>query len=331
MKHVIRMIIITCGILIAGCNTDPTTFEGVSSLRLESNWVISELDWSPDGRYLAFTVDTGKHHAIYILDLQMESYYSIKEYNDRTLYEAQGPSWSPDSHLVILYYPSAFVTAGPGSPFVRLAPFDIVTIDAQTGELSQGVWEGSYATWGVKQNEVIVVDSDIGQLDGEVPIYLVNLLTGEARQLAKTVAGIVLTSEALDASSTGLLAFRNKDKLEIIDLNSGEAVGRVNIESRLYSPAWSPDGEILAYVQDMASANENKWRGIIYFSTANGSCRSEPLDIGSIVKSIDWSPDGKQLAFTTNDFGKIYFLDLTVGVGKALLDSYQARCLPYNK
>lgn len=321
-KQLCILFILISGVVV-GCSRGPDRLEGITFIALESNWSMTEVAWSPDGKQLALTAHSEHEDRIYIVDLESETYQPIKEYNDRIPYEVYGPTWSPDSRMLALYYPPA-VVGEPGQP-VKLSSNSIVTINAQTRELHQGVWDGIYVTWSTHQDEVIVVDSDKGQSDQEVPIYLINLSTGEVRELTKTLASFVIPFEALDASSTGLLAYQNEGRLNIINIFTGELEGEIEVESRLYSPAWSPDGEILAYVQDVENEDGKKWRGI-YFSTTNGLCRSEPLDVGSIVKSIDWSPNGAKMVFTTNEHGKIYFLDLANGVGNNLLNSFQDRC-----
>lgn len=320
----LRNVTILFLLILTGCRSGPDRQEGVTSIAVESDWGIEELSWSPDGHYLAFTNATSRNQGVYVLDLETEKHYPIQEYDDRDVYETAGPAWSPDSHSLILRYPSHRVYRA-GQP-VKLSPFNIVVINWETDELPLNLLNGAYATWGTQQDEVIIIDGPVGELEQETPIYLVNLTTGESRELAKTVAGLAFTSEALDISSTGLLAFRTQGKLLIVDTASGEEVGEIEVASRLYSPTWSPNGEILAYVQDKANPSETEWRGVIYFSTSDGLCRSEPLDLGFVVKSIAWSPDGEQLAFATTDPGKIYFLDLTVGKGKILFDSYQVHC-----
>lgn len=325
-----RIMLMILLLLIVGCNQSPDRLDGISSLVLELDGTISELAWSPNGDSIAFSMDPGwelnteLERSVYIINLETNSYLPIKEYSDRIT--AEGAEWSPDSKSLIMYYPSEVVFNSPNEPGARLAPFDIVIVNASTGELLQSNWNGSYATWGVHQDEIVIVDSDIGKPNQELSIYQVNLKTDIAREIAQTIPAYIRDG-GIDVSSNGLLAYRNIGTLNITDIASGEQIGELKVESRLYSPSWSPDGEILAYVQDKADPNESEWRGIIYLATADGSCHSSPLDTGTIVKSIDWSPDGRQIAFSTTESRRIYFLDLTTGVGKELLDSYQKHCI----
>lgn len=146
--------------------------------------------------------------------------------------------------------------------------------------------------------------------------------------LLSLLARTVFIYESLDVSATGFLAFHNDDKLQIVDIASGEEIGAIKEGGRVYSPAWSPDGHILAYIRDVEGMSEEGGRPVIHFSTADGLCQSHPLDLGVRVTSIDWSPDAEQLVFSTNEHGRIFFLSVKLGPGKMLLDSYQVNCLP---
>ncbi|HFE65883.1 MAG TPA: hypothetical protein ENJ93_01360 [Chloroflexi bacterium] len=322
IPHVMVAVFIL-SLLVNGCNRNQENFEGISSLKLNMDGAISDLAWSPNGQYIAFTIDPGweietdLERTIFIVDLNTNMYHPIQEYDDRILYEVRGAKWSPDSRSLILYYPLAVVD--PLGNSSNSSQSDIVILEAQTGKLLQTVRNGSNATWGTADNQVIIVDSDTGKANQELPIYQVDLNAGEFKEIAKVEPAYTLYG--LDVSSTGLLAYRDKGSLQIIDIDSREPVGRIEVKGRLYSPAWSPDGQILAYIQDTPNSQK-----AIYLISFDGLCRSDPLNLGTIVKSIDWSPDGKQLAFSTDKAGEIYFLDLTIGVGKQLLDSYQTRC-----
>ena len=87
---------------------------------------------------------------------------------------------------------------------------------------------------------------------------------------------------------------------------------------------WSPNGTVLAFLAGgMNSQVEDD--GII-LARADGTCLSEPLQLGAELLSLDWSPDGNQLVFSTRDANRLYFLNFTTGVGKELMDSYRERC-----
>ena len=314
--------------LLIGCSSSIEKLEGVSSLDLETDWVMSKIAASPDGAYLSFNVVGNEDQGIYILEIENENYYPVQKDNDRIWYEARGAAWSPDSTSLVALYPSSVVGA-PGQPSIRKTPFDIVTIDAKSGDIIYGFWDGSYATWSSNQDEIIILDDDIGKLDQLVPIYQYNTSTGSYKQVGEGYSNHIDVYDGLEVSSTGLLAYFDKKNLIITDLESGEQTGKINLPGpsssyRLYSPAWSPSGEIIAYIRSKTE-DGHTW-GNIYFSTSEGSCQGDPLKLETSIRSIDWLPDDQTLVFSTSEPGKIYFLDLNLGVGKELLESFQNEC-----
>jgi Tol biopolymer transport system component len=87
---------------------------------------------------------------------------------------------------------------------------------------------------------------------------------------------------------------------------------------------WSPDGTLLAFIAkelDSRVATDG-----VMLASADGACFSEPLKLDSYLYSLDWSPDGSRLVFSNRDVNRLYFLDLTTGVGKELMDSYRQKC-----
>ncbi|MCB8983034.1 MAG: PD40 domain-containing protein [Ardenticatenaceae bacterium] len=314
--------------LLIGCSSSIEKLEGVSSLDLETDWVMSKIAASPNGAYLSFNVVGNEDQGIYILEIENENYYPVQKDNDRIWYEARGAAWSPDSTSLVALYPSSVVGA-PGQPWIRKTPFDIVTIDAKSGDIIYGFWDGSYATWGSNQDEIIILDNDIGKLDQLVPIYQYNTSTGSYKKVGEGYSNHIDVYDGLEVSSTGLLAYFDKKNLIITDLESGEQTGKIKLPSAsdpytLYSPAWSPNGEIIAYIR--SKIEDGQMWGNIYFSTSEGSCQGDPLKLETFIRSIDWLPDGQTLVFSTSEPGKIYFLDLNRGVGKELLESFQNEC-----
>ena len=67
------------------------------------------------------------------------------------------------------------------------------------------------------------------------------------------------------------------------------------------SPAWSPNGQRIAFSSDRTGA------GDIYVMNANGSSQTRLTDVGAIEVEPDWSPDGTKLAFSTNGHGSSNF------------------------
>jgi dipeptidyl aminopeptidase/acylaminoacyl peptidase len=87
-------------------------------------------------------------------------------------------------------------------------------------------------------------------------------------------------------------------------------------------PRLSPDGETVAFVVGAVDAKSNDYRGAIWLAPADGA--AEPRKFTSGVKhdaDPRWSPDGSQLAFTSNRDGKamqLYVMPLGGGEPRKL-------------
>lgn len=232
------------------------------------------------------------------------------------LYEAWGPEWSPSSQELILYYPAISTPHNANS-----YPAHIVVIDATTGQSVQEVWQGYYATWGNEANQVLVVD--FGSSEQPVPIYSIDLVTQEIKEIASVYASQVIIRDAFDASSTGNLVYKDIDYLYVVSIDSGEVIGSIRSSNPfLYSPVWVPDGSAFAYIEKRTDSS-NHYSYHLILSSPNTSCQSESLNLDEPIISIDWSPDGQQLAFVTHTEGVIYFLDFREGIGKEWYTSFQ--------
>jgi dipeptidyl aminopeptidase/acylaminoacyl peptidase len=87
-------------------------------------------------------------------------------------------------------------------------------------------------------------------------------------------------------------------------------------------PRLSPDGKTVAYVVAAVDAKANDYRGAIWLASADGA--AEPRRFTSGAKhdaDPRWSPDGSQLAFTSNREGKamqLYVMPLAGGEPRKL-------------
>jgi len=85
--------------------------------------------------------------------------------------------------------------------------------------------------------------------------------------------------------------------------------------SRERFPAWSPDGKTIAYVSDESGSNE------VYTQPQLGGAPTKLTSASIVPSGIDWSPDGKFLAITT-ETSELYILDVA---SKKLTQVYKSR------
>ncbi len=87
-------------------------------------------------------------------------------------------------------------------------------------------------------------------------------------------------------------------------------------------PRLSPDGRTVAYVVAAVDAEANDYRGAIWLAPADGAAEPRPFTSGARHDADPrWSPDGAQLAFTSNREGKamqLYVMPLAGGEPRKL-------------
>ncbi len=129
-------------------------------------------------------------------------------------------------------------------------------------------------------------------------------LTGERGAFATRVAYVV-------ASRAG---GRENYQLQVADADGHGAQTVLNSNRPIISPAWSPDGNRLAYV------SFEEGRPEIYVQDTLSGQRRRLLPAGGSSSAPAWSPDGTRLAFTLSRDGNhdIYVLELAGGPPRRL-------------
>ena len=252
--------------------------------------------WSHDGKYLAFVSYTDIPKVVILpADGGGTRNYTIPASG------LWGPSvsdlrWLPDNSGV-----SFHVLNSLGKPTVyRL---DIITGKWQNWLLPiQGY---TCTDWGPDENSFVYAkwktsnDSDVDLPDPG--LHQFNIRTGETRNIFKPEADTWYTFRGLKFSPDykKLTFIFQNTKLMVLDLKSGESL---KLAENYWSPTFSPDGKkILTF----GPYGDKKTTGIVVFSL-DGEILQQ-YDISQYFTSDtrffrpDWSPDGKQLVFTTRN------------------------------
>lgn len=188
------------------------------------------------------------------------------------------------------------------------------------------------ARWRALRNDYVVVGREVPRDAGEVRLEfeLVNALTGQvllqesvgvppanlrhgAHRIADKVFEKITGTRGAFATRIAYISVDGQPPAQRFQLLIADADGenaRVAMESRLpiMSPAWSPDGQWLAYV-----SFENRASAIFVQRVRTGERRQVSARTG-INGAPAWSPDGRKLALTLSGSGgnlDIYILDLS--------------------
>jgi TolB protein len=219
--------------------------------------------------------------------------------------------------------PAAVISSDLGrSGYFKMVESQGAVSPASPQSLSLGTWKGRGA-------DAVVMGHVLPAANGKVEVRFWLFDAVRQSQLAAlsyttTPAGLRAVSHRIaDAiheqllgepgSYSGRIAYILKRpgryELQVADADSQNAITVTGSPEPLISPAWSPDGQKLAYV-----SFEDKKPVVYVQNLADGSRRAVARFRGS-NSAPAWFPDGKKLAVTLSkdETSQIYFLNLETG------------------
>ncbi len=213
---------------------------------------------------------------------------------------AQQPALSPDGTLI------AFVVRGDSYAdlyFMRLPDGEPQQLTKNKSPLPQGsqgyvlnsVWAFN-PCW--LDGQRLAYLSDAGTPD--LALWQVDL-SGRRSRLAMSppgTRGLGKPSCAPDGSRIVASAFSDDTtQLWLLDLRSGIWKKLTDVPRGAYDPAWSPQGDLIAFAGRNAEMGTDIW-----LTTAAGAGPQRITDLAT-ARSPAWSPDGQRLAFLVEDRG----------------------------
>jgi Tol biopolymer transport system component/DNA-binding winged helix-turn-helix (wHTH) protein len=258
------------------------------------------LDWSPDGRTLAYSdAAPGEKPVIALIDTATRAVQPIET--------------SPDSAGDVK---PAFAPDGRRLAFIRSDRLDrqrIVVADREGGD----------------ERVLALPPQQIRGLDwmpdGEALIY--SARSGRGFGLWRLALNAGATPEPLpidgddlwnpSASRDGRVVVEEVDQDSDVwraDLARSRATAFIRSTADDYDAAYAPDGGRVAFVSERSGTPE------IWLRDARGRTRQLTKLQGGAVRQISWSPDGRRLAFVAEDDGEaaIYAMDAAGGTLTAL-------------
>lgn len=229
------------------------------------------------------------------------------------------PRWSP-SGTYILYvrrgdsYSDLYVADSAGKNPRALTANQAKGLQVGTKEYVDNSYFLSSPSWSraSEGGDRIVYSTD--RDNAVMALWLVNGMNGRAQpifglsQLGTHVEGAALSPDgnfvAFARDMTNDSGVRST-WLYIVDLNTGMFSAIGDIVTNAYDPAWSPDGQWIAYAA--RDGNQTK----LWIIRPDGTGRQQLVADGRNRGPV-WSPDGAQIAFArqqASGFG-LYFIDL---------------------
>jgi len=244
---------------------------------------------------LAFLVFNNGLRALYTMDLAAGG-------DPQLAYRPPGTSllgtlWSPDGREIVAYELDGTVTfVDPEEGSARTAGHRCTAPDwSPDGErlICRSLNGDTFA----------IIDGETGALRGTVPRPATALLP----QWSPVADEIVYAT--LDGDATAI--WRRS-------LEGGLPVELAADSLENYAPAWSPDGQWIAYQSRLGSANSEIW---VMDRDGENARRLTESPGGSWSRAPYWSPDGRWLAFVSNreggaeaEYGDVFVVSVETGV-----------------
>ena len=262
---------------------------------------VEALAWSPDGTRLAYlaggvSIPSPDIYALYVVGADGQHPRLLTACGD-----CNGVSWSPDSSQIA-------VTRYSGPAVSRFATprgsWNLWVVNARTGALRQVAdcpslkvcslptdGEGPQNAWWSPDGRAILFS--LGRKGN--PQLSLDTIRPDGSDLTK-IATFSGSYAAAQWSPDGReVAFDDNNGIYIVN---ADGTGLRRLVARGGDPAWSPDGARLIYSTPPPEAGATR----LWMINANGSDRRlvyrYPVGHSNVGGQI-WSPDGKQIAFTT--------------------------------
>lgn len=284
--------------------------------------------WSPDGTTIAF--QSGRSNAIGAFTrnvLPPSSLWLISSQGGEAKPLTQlgnpagghgSPHWSTDGRHIVFTAEDSISSS-------------VWTVDISTGGLQSIAKNRSYdATYAPNGNSVVFLTSTQQNAPGVIQQIKIDSKTGAPLGEPLTVtglAGVPASIRRLSFSRSGQLAYNAlsaRGSLMSVSLDkdgevSGSPVPLINnINSRIHSPSFSPDGKRIAFAQCKAGGTFCD----IWLIDATGS-HSSQLTTDSHNELIpSWFPDQKEISYlsTRTGYGTIWAINLETRRERLLLD-----------
>ncbi len=271
--------------------------------------------WSPDNSKIAATKQTGGGEVIpqaslYLFDVETGEVVLLLEARDayRTVLD-----WSPDGKEILFSARQGF--------FDGAVRDGIWVTNADGSGKPRFVSEGSESAYSPTGMEIAITDSVYDRETQQQTnfIWILDTDTGDKRLVFEkdtSNGGILSLSWSPDATrlAFSLATTPNWEPVDIYLLNlaTGDLFQLTKGGVNLY-PAWSPDGDMVAYARAEGVLEEES----LHIASLESGCTMRVTSITGDLDGIDWSPEDSRIGLAWE--GDIYIMDIATVLGPDLL------------
>lgn len=256
--------------------------------------------WSPDGKFIAFDSDRAGNSDIWIMNSDGSNLWNLTE-DDTNSNGAK--AWSPDgtqmaftSNTLSPLSTQLWVMAIDGTGKRNLTPAP--ELDRVLGFV-----------WSSSSTQIAFVTLDALTRDGSKTSLWLSHLDGATPKLLLTDVEILdMAWSPNDSQELAITLTGSRSDIWLLNVETGEksdlTAGSITRDLRYnFAPAWSPDGEKIAFVSDRAK-NPDEVMPVngrnIWLMDKDGS---NPVNLTPTVMGQNlapsWSPDGVHITFWT--------------------------------